>query len=128
MIVLLQPTSPLRSASDIDEAFQLMKKNTTTSLVSVCEAEHHPLWANVLPDNNKMGTFIREEVKGKNRQQLPVYYRLNGALYISTVPSFLQHKSFIHENTIAYKMPVEKSVDIDTKMDFMLAELLLKEK
>jgi CMP-N,N'-diacetyllegionaminic acid synthase len=127
-LVLLQPTSPIRLADDIDAAFTLLKNENAKAVVSVCEAEHHPLWANVLPENGCMKDFIREDIKGKNRQQLPVYYRLNGSIYISSVETFRSNKTFIHAHTIAYKMPLERSVDIDHEIDFMLAGLLLKSK
>jgi N-acylneuraminate cytidylyltransferase/CMP-N,N'-diacetyllegionaminic acid synthase len=125
IIVLLQPTSPLRNHSDIENCIELLKKNNADAVVSVCENEHHPLWSNELPSDGSMKFFLREEVKGKNRQQLPKSYRLNGAVYVSKVSSFLKHKGFIHEGTYAFVMPQDRSVDIDTEIDFKLAELLL---
>ena len=124
LIILLQPTSPLRISEDIDNAIKLMMEKKAEAIVSVCEAEHHPLWANTLPADGSMRSFIREEIKGKNRQQLPQYYRLNGAIYISTIEALTKHKSFIHDKTIAFQMPIERSVDIDNEIDFKLAEIL----
>jgi N-acylneuraminate cytidylyltransferase/CMP-N,N'-diacetyllegionaminic acid synthase len=126
LIVVLQPTSPLRTSTDIDQAISLMKEKNVAAVVSVCESEHHPLWTNILPADGSMKNFIREEVKGKNRQQLPVNFRLNGALYISKSEALEIYKGFIHEKTIAYIMPTDRSVDIDHEIDFKLAELLLK--
>jgi N-acylneuraminate cytidylyltransferase/CMP-N,N'-diacetyllegionaminic acid synthase len=126
LVVVLQPTSPLRTSSDIDLAISLMKEKNVAAVVSVCESEHHPLWTNILPADGSMKNFIREEVKGKNRQQLPVNFRLNGALYISKSEALEIYKGFIHEKTIAYIMPTDRSVDIDHEIDFKLAELLLK--
>jgi len=126
LVVVLQPTSPLRTSSDIDQAISLMKEKKMYAVVSVCESEHHPLWTNILPPDGSMKNFIREEVKGKNRQQLPLNFRLNGALYISKSEALETYKGFIHEKTIAYIMPTDRSVDIDHEIDFKLAELLLK--
>jgi len=126
VVVVLQPTSPLRTSSDIDQAISLMKEKKMYAVVSVCESEHHPLWTNILPPDGSMKNFIREEVKGKNRQQLPLNFRLNGALYISKSEALETYKGFIHEKTIAYIMPTDRSVDIDHEIDFKLAELLLK--
>jgi CMP-N,N'-diacetyllegionaminic acid synthase len=126
LVVVLQPTSPLRTSSDIDQAISLMKEKKMDAVVSVCESEHHPLWTNILPPDGSMKNFIREEVKGKNRQQLPLNFRLNGALYISKSEALETYKGFIHEKTIAYIMPTDRSVDIDHEIDFKLAELLLK--
>jgi len=124
-VVLLQPTSPLRTSKDIDDALLLFKSKKAEAVASVCEAEHHPLWTNVLPEDGNMENFLRDEVKGKNRQQLPKYFRLNGAVFISTTDALYKHKSFIHQHTFAFKMPVERSIDIDTEMDFKLAEQYL---
>ena len=126
LVVVLQPTSPLRTSSDIDLAISLMKEKKVDAVVSVCESEHHPLWTNMLPPDGSMKNFIRDEVKGKNRQQLPLNFRLNGALYISKSEALETYKGFIHEKTIAYIMPTDRSVDIDHEIDFKLAELLLK--
>src|ERR1035437_8121405 len=78
IVVLLQPTSPLRTSKHIDEAMKLMQSKKADAIVSVCEAEHHPLWSNTLPENGSMKFFLRDDIKGLNRQQLPKYYRLNG--------------------------------------------------
>ncbi len=125
-VVLLQPTSPLRIFSDIDSAFELITKEVK-AVVSVCETEHSPLWSNTLDANLSMRNFIRDELKNKRSQDLPVYYRLNGAIYIAEVNYFYQNNGFFGENTKAYIMPQERSVDIDTELDFEWAKLL-KEK
>lgn len=125
-VVLLQPTSPLRTAKDIDNAMAVMLEKKAEAVVSVCEAEHHPLWTNTLPPDGSMKDFIREEIKGLNRQQLPKYYRLNGAIYISALAALYKYKSFLHEGTYSYIMPSERSVDIDYEIDLKLAELLLR--
>jgi len=125
MMVLLQPTSPLRSSADIDAAIKLLTEKKADAIVSVCETEHHPLWSNTLPENCSMKNFLREDVKGLNRQQLPVYYRLNGAIYLSKVSTLIQQKGFLHNSTYAYVMPQNRSIDIDHELDFMMAELLI---
>lgn len=125
LIVVLQPTSPLRISDDIDAAIALLKEKNASAIVSVCENEHHGLWSNSLPENGSMKDFIREEIKGKNRQQLPKNYRLNGAIYVSKMDEFAKYKGFIHEGTFAYIMPSNRSVDIDNEIDFKLAEILI---
>lgn len=126
IVVLLQPTSPLRTVFDINAAIELMVKKNAEAIVSVCEAEHHPLWANTLPEDGSMKNFIREDIKGKNRQEIAPYFRLNGAVYISTIAALEKYKSFIHNETYAYQMPTERSVDIDNKIDFLLADFLIR--
>ncbi len=126
LIMLLQPTSPLRKSEDIDKAIELLFLKEEKSIVSVCEVDHHPLWANTLPEDGCMKDFIRQEIMNKNRQELPVFYRLNGAIYLAYCNYIKKQKSFFGEKTFAYIMPKERSVDIDDKIDLKLAEILIK--
>lgn len=124
-VVLLQPTSPLRTNYHIDQACaQLIDNNDAESIVSVCEASHHPLWANTIPKNLSMSSFINKEIKNLRSQDLPVYYQLNGAIYICSVEILLQEKTFFPENNCyAYIMQKEVSIDVDTKEDFDLLQI-----
>ncbi len=126
-IILLQPTSPLRTQDDIRRGFAVFDQGDfVQAVVSVTTPAHHPLWTNTLPENGWMGEFIRPEIFDKNRQELPLYYKLNGAIYIATAHYFRQEKTFIGDGTYALVMDKERSVDIDSKMDFMIAEQLLR--
>lgn len=125
-VMLLQPTSPLRTAEDIAEAFGIMEKNNAISVVSVCEVEHSPLWSNTLPDNGCLEGFIRPEVANTTgRQGLPTYYRINGAIYLTKITKVLV-KNLYTDSGFAYVMPQSRSVDIDTELDFKMAEFLLQ--
>lgn len=124
-ILLLQPTSPLRTKEDIDAAF-IMLDNKTKAVVSVCETEHSPLWSNTLPDNLSMKEFIRREIKNKRSQDLPKFYRLNGAIYLASVDYFKSNNGFLGNETKAFIMSQNRSVDIDSITDFKLAEILIK--
>ena len=124
-IVLLQPTSPLRTAQHIDEAIEQLLENRNDAVISVCEMEHSPLWSNTLPKNGDMSHFLREEVLGKRSQELENYYRLNGAIYICETQKLLKEESFfLKENITAYIMDKEFSIDIDDEFDFKQAEFL----
>ena len=126
LIMLLQPTSPLRSSEDIDKAIELLFLKKAKAIVSVCEVDHHPLWANTLPEDGCMKDFIKQEIMNKNRQELPVFYRLNGAIYLSYCNYIKEQKSFFNNETFAYIMPRERSIDIDNEIDFRLAEIFIK--
>jgi len=126
IIVLLQPTSPLRTAEDIDNSIELLFSKKAKAIVSVCEAEHHPYWANILPKNGSMKNFLSVEIKNKNRQSLPIFYRLNGAVYTAFSDYFIRQNGFFGDKTFSYIMPKERSVDIDTELDFKFAELLCR--
>ncbi|RHX90880.1 cytidylyltransferase domain-containing protein [Leptospira stimsonii] len=125
-IVLLQPTSPFRSASDIDNALELCIEKKTNACVSVSEAEESPYWMFNL-ENSKLRPVIDLPI-AKRRQDLPKVYSLNGAIYISRVDTFLQRRAFLHGDTVAYEMPQRRSIDIDTEADFEFAEYLLQKK
>ncbi len=125
LLMLLQPTSPLRTSKDIDKAIELLFSKNARAVVSVCEVEHHPYWTNILPDNGCMENFIKPEIMNKNRQELPIFYRLNGAIYLSYC-DYLKHQgSFFGKETFAYIMSKERSIDIDNEIDFKLAEILI---
>ena len=121
---LLQPTSPLRNAEDIQSAYELYKTKADFAVVSVCEAEHSPLWCGHLPED---GEFIGFMNRGgdKQRQAGKKFYRLNGAIYIVDTEKFKSEKFLYQEGSYAYIMPQKRSVDIDTEMDFVFAEVLL---
>lgn len=128
LVLVLQPTSPLRTARDIDRAVELLFEKSASAIVSVCPTDHHPWWANTLPEDGSMKDFLRPELKNTNRQALPEFCRLNGAIYLAEIPFLEKTNSFITEGTFAYVMATEASVDIDTIFDLHLAEILLKER
>ncbi len=126
-IVLLQPTSPLRTSQHIDEAIVKLIQKKADAIVSICEMEHSPLWSNTLPDNGSMKHFLKKEIKNKRSQDLPLYYHLNGAIYICDLEQLKKEKSFIiEENIYSYIMNGFSSVDIDNRIDLELAKVLIR--
>lgn len=121
-IALLQPTSPLRGSKEIIEGYQLFKKKKANSVVAVCEVDHSPLLCNVLGDDLSMDNFINRDIYLKPRQQLPIYYRINGALYIIKIKNVCDIFDLYDAKSYAYVMDREKSIDIDTEFDFIIAE------
>lgn len=126
-IVILQPTSPLRTYKNIDEAFKLFYEKKADSIVSVCECEHSPLLCNTLSDDFNLFGFLKNEYM-TGRQELGKYYRLNGAIYISRVKVLKKICSFYGKSSYAYIMDQKESVDIDTELDFEYAEFLMGKK
>lgn len=117
-VALLQPTSPLRTAADIDAAFALLQASGAPSCVSVCEAEQSPYWMYRLAENGKLHALLPERSTASRRQDLPPVYVLNGAIYIAQVDWLRATGSFLAEECIAYVMPRERSIDIDNVEDF----------
>lgn len=124
-LMLLQPTSPLRTAQDIREAVRCMDDTKAESVVSVCQCEHSPLWSNTLDPDGRMDNFLRPEVLNQRSQDLAIYYRLNGAIYIAATEKFIEKQGFFMTNSRAHIMPTNSSVDIDTIMDFELCKFFM---
>ena len=82
--------------------------------------------ANNLPEDGCMKDFIRKEIMNKNKQELPVFYRLNGAIYLACCNYIKEQESFFGEKTFAHIMPRERSIDIDSEVDLNLAEVLIR--
>lgn len=124
-VTLLQPTSPLRTAQDICDGYKLFQERQALSVVAVCEMEHSPLWSNTLPEDASMAGFL-SKVENVPRQQLATYYRINGALYIVETGAVMMKENLYGERSYALVMPQERSIDIDTALDFMIAETIMK--
>lgn len=126
-LMMLQPTSPLRTAEDIRGAFQVMTQRNVTAVISVCNIDCSPLWCNTLPENRCMDGFLSPAALFP-RQALPQYYQLNGAIYLLVVDDFLKKGRLVYDQgCYAYVMPRERSVDIDSSLDFVIAEALLRQ-
>ncbi len=125
-IILLQPTSPLRTTMNIDESIMMLMDRKCDAIISVCEAEHSPLWSNIIPENGNLSNFLDESILNKRSQDLDKYHRLNGAIYICDSIRIKKEKTFFfNSNCIAYRMTQEQSIDIDTQLDFLKAEFFM---
>ncbi|MFQ5866770.1 MAG: cytidylyltransferase domain-containing protein [bacterium] len=127
IIVALQPTSPLRKSSHIDEALEKIINSDADSIVSLCEAEHSPYWMRKI-ENDRVVSFIEGSEKYVRRQDLPKVYRLNGAIYVTRYEVLMKENKTSGNDTRAIIMSPEDSIDIDTELDFKLAELILKQR
>ena len=124
-VSLLQPTSPLRDAQDIINAFNIFENKKATGVVSVCELEHSISTCNTLSEDNCMDGFVDISRVGR-RQDAEKYYRINGAIYIQNRELLMKNQSIYSVGTYAYIMDKTHSVDIDDEVDFMLAEILME--
>jgi len=125
-IILLQPTSPLRNTRHINEAIDLLLSKNADAVISVCEMDHSPLWANTLPKDLSMANFLRDEIKNRRSQDLPTYYRINGAIYICNTSHFMKERTlFLADKIFAYIMPRQVSIDVDNSYDFVVSAALL---
>ncbi|MDB2462182.1 acylneuraminate cytidylyltransferase family protein [Alphaproteobacteria bacterium] len=125
-IVMLQPTSPLRTAEHIDEAFRLLVEKQAPSCVSVGEMQHPPHWIYELDESKKLTALLPVEKRSLRRQDLPPAYLLNGAIYISNVDWLTKKKNLLGDETVGYAMSARDSLDIDTIDDLKLANFLIQ--
>lgn len=124
LIILLQPTSPLRNSFDIDNALELLENKHAGALVSMVEIRHPVEWTARISGDLHIPELVTTLSKNTRRQDFEKRYELNGAIYISKLDLFIKQNSFISNHTIAYIMPPERSIDIDDKLDFDFAEYL----
>jgi len=125
-LVLLQPTSPLRTSDDIDAAFSKLIAADATALISVVELAHHPLKSFIINKEGYLNGLVNNEFPFMPRQELPKAVQPNGAIYIIKVSEFLKEKKLFTSKTIDYLMSIEKSIDIDTQIDIEKIENQLK--
>ena len=125
-VLLLQPTSPLRQTADIDGCLRMAQERALASIVSVSEPDAHPCWTYKLAADGTLTPLI-EGTTATRRQDLPAVYAVNGALYFAQTSWLQQHRRLVTAETRAFIMPRDRSVDIDTPLDWRFAEMLLKE-
>ena len=121
-VVLLQPTSPLRTAADIGACLALAAR--APSVVSLREARDHP-WLTYAPGEGGHLRPLHDGPPPARRQDLPVALALNGAVYVADVAWLTHGRRFVGPETLGHVMPPERSVDIDTPFDWTVAEALL---
>lgn len=127
-IVLLQPTSPFRSKIHIEEAFKIyLGEEDLDMVVSVVETKANPYF--ILFEENKKG-FLEHSKKGSfnRRQDCPKVWEYNGAIYIINVTSLESSNLSNFKKIKKYVMDEESSIDLDTPMDWMLAETIYQSK
>jgi CMP-N,N'-diacetyllegionaminic acid synthase len=121
VVAWLRPTAPLRTADDIAAAVRLLDETGADCVRSVCEAEHSPYWMGRVEEGRLVPLLGDPPPR---RQLLPPVYRLNGA--VDAVRCASVGDELFGGDVRAYVMPRERSVDLDTELDFLLAEALLR--
>ncbi|MFH0798579.1 MAG: acylneuraminate cytidylyltransferase family protein [Pseudomonadota bacterium] len=124
-ILLLQPTSPCRTAADIDNCICIAEEQSADAVVSVCEVDKHPFLTKRLRADGTLEDFVASDIQYLRRQSLPTAYATNGALYLNRCRSLVDEKTFFPKRTFPYIMPPERSIDIDTEWDLYLAGLIM---
>lgn len=126
IVLLLQPTTPLRSTADIDEALGKLVASGADSVVSFHRvSQGHPYYMyTLIGDRPEPLLQVPRDIS--RRQQFPYVYVRNGAIYAVRRDVLVKEKSFYGRDVRAYVMSYERSINIDTEVDLMVAEVLLR--
>ena len=124
-IMLLQPTSPIREVSDIDQSITIIcNKININSVISVCAMHDiHP--ARMYWNKNDILEPILGEFETVRRQEIPIALNRNGSIYLVRTESFLNHNSLMAKPSFGYEMSENKLLNIDCKRDMLVAEVLI---
>ena len=125
VLVSLPPTSPLRSDDDITNCIDLLIKNNCDAVVCVCDSYRNPEFNMVTLDQNGFASLaIRSSKRVSRRQEASNYFDISTACY-AFKPEYIRRAKHIFDgNVMALKIPKERSVDIDEKIDLHWAEFL----
>jgi CMP-N-acetylneuraminic acid synthetase len=124
-IVMLQPTAPLRLAIDIDNSLKMLINTDADGVISVVDVDnYHPAKMKII-EGNYLYDYVKTNQENPPRQKLPKVYIVNGAIYATKRDIFINNNTFKGEECLHYEMPDERSVNIDKKTDFIVAEYLL---
>lgn len=127
-VVTLQPTSPFRLPEDIDGTVELLISSKADSAVSVCEVDsgYHPVKAKRF-EGRRLLPYCVAEMEGTRRQDLPPAYKRNSAVYVSRRDLIMKDNRFYGEHVVGYVVPRERSIDIDSPLDWIVAEYMLEQ-
>lgn len=129
-IVFLEPTSPLRTSDDIDDAIiQLVENSLATSAVGICKTEsQNPAFLVKKDQNSLLIGYENLGMKVVRRQDISDVYFFEGSVYVSDISTLLEKGSFYHDQTLGYEFPKWKSFEIDDLDDFIIVEALMSYK
>lgn len=123
-LILLQPTQPLRTSDDIDRAIEFFYQHNRVSLVSISEVNDSPILIRYIDNDGKMKKLL-DLSSTVRRQDMPEYYKVNGAIYINAIEEINNDTSF-NDNKLGFIMDKSRSVDIDEEKDMWIAQYYLE--
>ena len=127
LLVLLEPTSPLREAADIDAALRQMLDAGAVAIAGVCRADTvHPAFMFRRGRGERLEPFMQKSAESLRRQDVEPLFFLEGSVYASTIPAFRERRGFYHGDTLGYEVPKWKAPEIDDIVDFMFVEAIMK--
>ncbi len=128
IIIYLQPTSPMRNADHINKAIREMEVSKSVGVVSVVEADKPPQKAFTINEKGYLKSLFNEKISNERRQDLPLCYYPNGAIYAFRVCDFITRGGFPSNGSVPFVMSYADSIDIDSCSDLKRAESAMEEK
>lgn len=128
-IALLEPTSPLREAKDIDNAIRMLFENhKATSIVGACktESQNPAFLITINKDTNCIIGYSNKTFAPIRRQDIENIYFFEGTIYISSTEALLKNKGYYHDKTMIYEVPKWKSLEVDDIDDFLMIETMMQ--
>lgn len=126
MVIDLDPTSPLRSVEDLENSYQKMINSKADNLFSVNLARKNPYFNMIELNNNGYARLCKPNNQISRMQDAPPVYEMNASIYIYWTNFLLKTDSVVGKNSITYEMPFERSIDIDSEIEFKLVDFLMK--
>ncbi|MFC4542230.1 cytidylyltransferase domain-containing protein [Halosolutus amylolyticus] len=128
-VAMIQPTTPLRRASDIDETIDRWRSTDATAGISVSEYRAPPQWAVTMDETGTLRPYFEEDALWTDddvprSQDLSRLLHPNGAVFVADVPAFRAFDGFYTDRTVGYEMPISRSIDVDSPADLELARTL----
>jgi len=127
VLVLLDPTGPLRIVDDVEGCLNLFLESDCDAVISGNQPHRSPYFNMVCPDNGYVTLAIRPSEPIGRRQDSPKVYDLNTVVWVYSRKALMEEKARIPKRTLLYLIPSERAVDIDTELDFKVLEYLMEQ-
>ncbi len=127
-LIVLQPTSPLRTTEDIQAACDLLKEKSASAVLGVTVPHGSPFWLQTIDEAGTLVPYLNPAMKAALPATRTPLYLINGAIYLVRTAALLESETLIPVNTVPYIMRAERSLDIDTPWDIYLADLILRDR
>lgn len=127
-IVLLDATSPLRMANDIENCIKIFNDGDGDAVISAAPARRNPYFNMVVIENSYIRLAIEPERPITRRQDCPPVYDLNNSIWVFSRKAVIEDKQRIPKRSKIYLMDEFSSVDVDRELDFKILEILIKER
>ena len=127
-VFLLQPTSPLRTSADIDAAVQIAEERDAQAVIGLTRTKPHPYRTKRIQEDGSLANFIPGDLPQGLPQNYPTAYAVTGAVYVNKCAALRAHRTFYPKGALPYFMPPERAIDVDTRLDLILVEHLLRQR